>query len=50
MKEIKRVGKLLDDIYKGSPWIDVNLTGVLKIFLRTRQLEKFRLIGTLSGK
>lgn len=30
MKEIKRITKLLDDIYEGSPWIDVNLTATLK--------------------
>lgn len=30
MKEIKRITKLLDDIYGGSPWIDVNLMGTLK--------------------
>jgi uncharacterized damage-inducible protein DinB len=30
MKETKRITKLLDDIYQGSPWIDVNLTGALK--------------------
>ena len=30
MKEAKRIAKLLDDIYQGSPWIDVNLTGTLE--------------------
>ena len=30
MKEMKRITKLLDDIYDGSPWIDVNLTATLK--------------------
>ena len=29
MKEIKRIAKLLDDIYRGSSWIDVNLTETL---------------------
>jgi uncharacterized damage-inducible protein DinB len=29
MKETKRIAKLLDDIYQGSPWIDVNLTSTL---------------------
>ncbi|MEP7371925.1 MAG: DinB family protein [Chitinophagaceae bacterium] len=29
MKETKRIANLLDDIYQGSPWIDVNLTGTL---------------------
>ena len=27
---MKRITKLLDDIYDGSPWIDVNLTATLK--------------------
>lgn len=30
MKEMKRITKLLDDIYGGSPWIDVNLLDTLK--------------------
>ncbi len=30
MKETKRITKLLEDIYEGSPWIDVNLTDTLK--------------------
>jgi len=30
MKEIKRITKQLDDIYHGSPWIDVNLMDTLK--------------------
>ena len=29
MKETKRIAKLLHDIYHGSPWIDVNLAGIL---------------------
>ena len=30
MRETKRITKLLVDIYNGSPWIDVNLSGTLK--------------------
>ena len=30
MKELKRMTKLLDDIYEGSPWIDVNLMTTLQ--------------------
>jgi uncharacterized damage-inducible protein DinB len=30
MKELKRITKLLDDIYEGSPWIDVNVMATLQ--------------------
>jgi uncharacterized damage-inducible protein DinB len=30
MKEIKRIARLLDDIYGGTPWIDVNLMDTLQ--------------------
>lgn len=30
MKELKRIGRLMDDLYEGSPWIDVNLSTTLK--------------------
>lgn len=30
MKELKRITKLLEDIYDGSPWIDVNLMATLQ--------------------
>lgn len=30
MNETKRIRKLFDDLYNGSPWIDVNLSAVLE--------------------
>jgi uncharacterized damage-inducible protein DinB len=30
MKEMKRIAKMMDDIYDGSPWIDVTLVGTLQ--------------------
>lgn len=29
MKETKRISKLFEDLYSGSPWIDVTITGTL---------------------
>jgi uncharacterized damage-inducible protein DinB len=30
MKETERIKKLLEDLYEGSPWIDVNIIGTLE--------------------
>jgi uncharacterized damage-inducible protein DinB len=40
MKELKRISKLLDDIYEGSPWIDVNLMDTLKNLTAAQAAKK----------
>jgi len=30
MKETKRIAKLFEDLYNGSPWIDVTIMDTLK--------------------
>lgn len=37
---MKRISKLLDDIYDGSPWIDVSLVGTLKDISAERAAKK----------
>lgn len=43
MKETKRISKLLEAIYDGSPWIDVNLTETLENISAEQAAKKLSL-------
>ena len=40
MKETKRITKLFEDLYNGSPWIDVNILETLKNISSQRAAKK----------
>lgn len=40
MKEAKRLKKIFEDLYNGSPWIDVTIMGTLKNISSTQAAKK----------
>lgn len=50
MKEVNRITKLLQDLYNGSPWIDVNISAVLENISANQAGKKYLHNGIRSGK